>query len=153
LLGPSKSCLGRRRAAYAQLRLVSCARRALVVGHAQATSRLTKCHLIGQGASHQLGRVPPHPIHIEWGKGEGFSPHPSLFPNCCGSSLIRGRERAFIPFLRLFSICCLSSFLLAKSVLVPRWFLGEKGVERGRGETHRSVHESRVQCRAGGHLV
>ena len=32
LLGPSKSCLGRRRAACAWLRLVSCAQHAVVVG-------------------------------------------------------------------------------------------------------------------------
>ena len=47
---------------------------AIVVGHTQAMSHLTRRHSIGQGASHRSGRVPSYPIRIEWGKGEGFSP-------------------------------------------------------------------------------
>ena len=57
-----------------RLRLVSHAQCAVVVGHAQAMSRLTRRCLVGQGASHRSGRVLPHPIRIEWGKGEGFLP-------------------------------------------------------------------------------
>ena len=56
------------------------ARHAVVVGHAQATSYLTRRRLVGQGASHQSGHVPPHPICIEWGKGEGFLPQSFAFP-------------------------------------------------------------------------
>ena len=63
-----------------RLRLVSHARRVVVVGHAQATSRLTRCHLIGQGASPRSGRVLLYPIRIEWGKGEGFLPQSLAFP-------------------------------------------------------------------------
>jgi len=74
LLVPSKSGLGRWRAIRVRLHLVSYAHRVVVVGHAQATSRLTGRRFVGQGASHQSGRVPSHPIRIEWGKGEGFSP-------------------------------------------------------------------------------
>ena len=55
-----------------QLRLVSRAHRVVVVGHAQATSRPTRRRLVRQGASYRPGRVPPHPIRIEWGKGEAF---------------------------------------------------------------------------------
>ena len=57
-----------------RLHLVSRAHRAVVVGLAQAMSRLTRHRLVGQGASHRSGRVPSYPIRIEWGKGEGFSP-------------------------------------------------------------------------------
>ena len=63
-----------------RLHLVSYAWSAVVVGHTQAMSHLTMRRLVGQGASHQSGRVPSHPISIEWGKGEGFSPQPFAFP-------------------------------------------------------------------------
>ena len=62
-----------------QLRFVSHARRVVVVGHAQATSHLTNHRFVGQGASHQSGRVASHLIHIEWGKGEGFLPQSFTF--------------------------------------------------------------------------
>ena len=47
--------------------------RAVMVGHTQATSRLTRRRSVGQGASHQSGCVPSFSIRVEWGKGEGFS--------------------------------------------------------------------------------
>ena len=46
---------------------------AVVVGHIQATSCLTRRRSIGQCASHRLGCILSFPIHIEWGKGESFS--------------------------------------------------------------------------------
>ena len=49
--GPSRSCLGKRRVACMRVRLVSRSRRAVVVGHAQAMSHLTRCHRVEQGAS------------------------------------------------------------------------------------------------------
>ena len=73
-LGLSKSYLRRRRPACAWWCFGSCARRAVVVGHTQAMSRLTRRRSIGQGASHRSGRILSYPIRIEWGKGEGFSP-------------------------------------------------------------------------------
>ena len=124
LLGPLRSRLGRRRATCVQLHLVSCARHVVVVGHAQATSRLTRRCSVGQGVSHRSGRVPSYPIRIEWGKAEGFSP-PSFrlspiaapLPTVVPLSLSRGRERASVLFLRLFLICRLFSFFLfAQSV-------------------------------------
>ena len=53
-------------------RSVSRARHAVVVGHAYATSRLTRHCSVRQGTSHWSGHVPSFPIRIEWGKGEGF---------------------------------------------------------------------------------
>ena len=47
---------------------------AVVVGHTQATSCLTRRRSVEQGVSHRSGRIPSFPIRIEWGKGEGFSP-------------------------------------------------------------------------------
>ena len=47
--------------------------RAIVVGHTQATFRLTRRRSVSQRASHWSGCVPSFPIHIEWGKGESFS--------------------------------------------------------------------------------
>ena len=47
---------------------------AVVAGHTQAMSHLTRRHSIRQGASHRSRCVPSYPIRIEWGKGEGFSP-------------------------------------------------------------------------------
>ena len=73
VLGFSKSRLGTWGAACVRWCFGSCARRAVVVGHTQATSRLTRHHSIGQCASHRSGRVPSFPIRIEWGKGESFS--------------------------------------------------------------------------------
>ena len=80
---------------------------------------------IGQGTSHRIPSV------LNGGRERVFRPNPLSSPNYCASSLNRGRERAFIPFLRLFSIRHLSSFFLAKSIRVPRQFLGEKGESEG----------------------
>ena len=63
-----------------RLRLVSHAQRAVVVGHAQATSCLTRHRLIGQVAPPRSGHVLSYPIRIEWGKGEGFLPQSLTFP-------------------------------------------------------------------------
>ena len=88
-LGLSKSHLGRGRATCAWWCFGSRTRCVVVVGHTHATSRLTRHHSIGQGASHQSGCIPLYPIRIEWGKGEGFStpvispfPDRRAFPNC-----------------------------------------------------------------------
>ena len=57
VLGFSKSCLGMRRAACVRWRFGSCARRAVVVAHAQATSRLIRSCSIGHRTSHRSGHV------------------------------------------------------------------------------------------------
>ena len=80
ILGFSKSSLGKRGAARVRWRFGSCARRAIVVGHTQATSHLIRCRSIGQGMSHRSGHDPSYPIHIEWGKGEGFLPQSLALP-------------------------------------------------------------------------
>jgi len=102
-----------------------------VVGHTQATSRLTRRHLVGQGVSHRSGRVPLYPIRIEWGKGDGFPPNPLSSPNYYASSLNRGRERAFVPFLRLFSIRYLSSFFFAKCICAAAVPKRDRGKSEG----------------------
>ena len=62
-LGFSRSGLGKRKAARVRWRFGSCARcavvvgRAVVVGHAQATSHPIRSRSIGQGTSHRSGRV------------------------------------------------------------------------------------------------
>ena len=122
-LGLSMSRWGRWRAAYARWHLVSHTWCAVVVGHTQTTSRVTRRHFVEQGASNRSGRVPSYPIRIEWGRERVFAPSFHLspitvpFPTVVPLSLSRRRERAFTPFLCLFLICRLfSSFLLTKSV-------------------------------------
>ena len=86
-----------------QLCLVSRARRAVVVGHAQASSHLSRHRLVGQGVSHRSGRIPSFPIRIEWGKGEGFSPQSfALLSAAASRSLIgegRGKGELIDPFV------------------------------------------------------
>jgi len=87
----------------------SCGSGGPCLGHVPLTGR----HFIGQGASHQPG---PHPIArlstLNRGKGEDFPPILSPSFNRCRSS--------FLPF--------------TKSIRALRRFLGERRVERGRGE-------------------
>ena len=56
--GPSRSCLGKRRVAYMWERPISHTRCAVVVGHAQAMSRLTRHLFIEQSVSRRSRRVP-----------------------------------------------------------------------------------------------
>ena len=108
-LGPSRSCLGKRRAACVQVRLVSRTWRAVVVGHAHAPSRLTRPHLVEQGVSCWSRRVPSNshqhriPISIKFssalnrGRERVFCPNLSPFSHRCVSSLNRGGERSSCP--------------------------------------------------------
>ena len=152
-LGFSKSRLGMRRASCMQWRFGSCTRRAVVVGHTQAMSRLTRHSSVGQGVSHWSGRVPSYPICIKWERERVFRSIVLTFlisapsPTAAPSSLSRRREKVFAQFLHLFPICRLLSFsfLLRASLratTVPR---KEKGESEGEEKTHKSFHKPRVR--------
>ena len=67
--------------------------------------------------------------------GQGVSYQPGPCPAARLSALNRGKGEDFPPVLSPSFNRCRSSFLLfAKSVRVSRRFLGERRVERGRGE-------------------
>ena len=74
VLGFSMSRLGMRGAACVRWHFGSYARRAVVVGHTQATSYLIRCRSVGQGVSHRSGSVPSYPVCIKWEKESFFAP-------------------------------------------------------------------------------
>ena len=94
-------------------RLISYAWAMVVVGHAQATSHLTRHCYVGQGMSHQSGRVPPHPIRIEWGKREGFLPQSFAFLQLLHLLLKQGKGEGSrpvpLPILELLPLLLLPS--------------------------------------------
>ena len=79
------------------------ARCAVVAGHAQVTSCLTKQCLVNLSMSRRSRHVPRIPVSID-------------FP----STLNRGRKRVFRPNLSPFLSCCISSLNMGREgVLVP----------------------------------
>ena len=84
------SCLGKWRVTCMRVRPDSYARCAVVVGHAQAMSYLTRRCLVNQSASPLIPVSIDFPSALNRGRERVFRPNLSPFSHRCVSSLIRG---------------------------------------------------------------
>ena len=130
--------------------------RAVVVGHAQATSRPIRSRSVGQRTSHRSGRV-SSALNGREREREFLAPSFCLprsarpFLTLVPFSLSRRRKRVSAPFFCLFLICrhLSSSFLpsaFLRATVVSRKERGESEKRR----THQSSCDPGAKCWTGG---